>query len=108
MKLLTAIINKNDAGQVGKALTKAGFAYTKMASVGGFLTAGNTTFLIGVDDGKVDDVLDVIKNNSASRKEYAPSPVFAEHGMMTITPPLEVQVGGAIVFVQPVERFEKM
>ena len=48
MKLIFAIVNKDDSGSVSSALTRAGFSVTKLATTGGFLMAGNTTFLIDV------------------------------------------------------------
>ena len=49
MKMITAIVNKKDAGSVCDALMQEGFFFTKMATTGGFLKAGNTTLLIGTD-----------------------------------------------------------
>ena len=53
MKLIFAIVNKDDSGSVSSALTRAGFSVTKLATTGGFLMAGNTTFLVGTDDSRV-------------------------------------------------------
>ena len=46
MKLIFAVVNGDDSQAVSKALTKNGFFATKLASTGGFLSAGNTTFMI--------------------------------------------------------------
>ena len=54
MKLITAIINKHDVGGVCKKLTENKVEFTKLATTGGFLMAGNTTFIAGVEDDKVD------------------------------------------------------
>ena len=61
MKLVLAIINRDDANAVTQALTKRGFSSTKLATTGGFLMAGNVTVLIGVDEEKVQTVIDIIK-----------------------------------------------
>ena len=50
MKMITAIVNKEDANAVCNALTKGGFSVTKLSTTGGFLMAGNMTLLIGTDD----------------------------------------------------------
>ena len=55
MKMITAIVNKKDAGDVCDALAQARYTFTKMATTGGFLKAGNVTLLIGTDDEKVDE-----------------------------------------------------
>ena len=54
MKLIYAIVNNDDAHSVSSSLTQAGFQATKLASTGGFLMAGNTTFLICSEDDKID------------------------------------------------------
>ncbi len=41
---------------------------TKLSSTGGFLKAGNTTLLIGVEDEKVDEVIKIIEEECISKK----------------------------------------
>ena len=57
MKLIIAIVNNDDSNAVQTALTEGGYFITKMATSGGFLRKGNTTFLIGTNDEKVDGAL---------------------------------------------------
>lgn len=105
MKLVFAIVNGEDSQAVSRALTKAGFFATKLASTGGFLSAGNTTFLTCVENDRVDAVIDVIRRKSHKRKQLLPAGTPSEFGMNF---PVEVEVGGATVFVTDVERFEKL
>lgn len=107
MKLITAIINKDDANTVCKNLSEAGFFFTRLATQGGFLLSGNTTVLCGVDDEKVDSVINIIAEYSSKRKELVPGSGGYGFGM-TNAYPVEVTVGGATVFVTDVERFEKL
>ena len=60
MKLILAIVSNDDSGAVSSALTREGFSVTKLATTGGFLMAGNTTFISGVEDAKVDAVIGII------------------------------------------------
>lgn len=107
MKLIYAIVNNDDAHAVSVALTKNGFFATKLASTGGFLMSGNTTFLVCCDDGKTDDVIEIIKANSRKRKQlYSPAPSGYSDGYTSF--PTEICVGGATVFVTDIERFEKL
>ena len=107
MKMITAIVNKRDASEVCDALTEEKVLFTKMSTTGGFLKDGNATLLIGTEDEKVDDVLAIIRKNCSKRTQVVPSVVAAPlptaFSYMT-----EVTVGGAIVFVTDVVRFEKM
>ena len=50
MKLITAIVNKEDSKNVCNELIKAKFYVTRLATTGGFLMAGNMTLLIGTED----------------------------------------------------------
>ena len=107
MKLIYAIVNNDDSHPVSTALTKAGYQATKLASTGGFLMAGNTTFMICSDDEKVDDIINIIKLHSHKRKQFVPT--TASYGMSSYASfPAEVSVGGATIFVTNIERFEKV
>ena len=106
MKLVLAIISHDDANTVTQSLTKAGFSSTKLATTGGFLMAGNVTILVGVDEEKVQTVIDIIREHSHSRRQMIPSTTEMSYGYYP-SMPVEVVVGGATIFVLNVERFEK-
>lgn len=107
MKLIYAIVNNDDSHTVANALTKNGFSATKLASTGGFLMAGNTTFLVCSDDEKVDEIIEIIREHSHKRKQFVPT--AASYGVGSYTSfPAEVSVGGATIFVTDIERFEKV
>ena len=107
MKLIIAIIQDEDAHEVISALNEAKFQVTRLRTKGGFLRAGNTTILTGVEKEKVDEALKIIEENSKARTQHAtlPSQVGVMHGFLLA--PIEVKVGGATVFVLDVEQFCK-
>lgn len=107
MKLVVAIVSNDDSGVVSSALTKEGFSVTKLATTGGFLMAGNTTFIVGVDDDKVQQVIDLTKKHSSKRSQMMPNSAAYGAGMYTSFP-VEVTVGGGTIFVLDVQRFEKV
>ncbi|MDF2674203.1 MAG: hypothetical protein K0R09_2471 [Clostridiales bacterium] len=109
MKLVIAIVHDDDAGELIRKLTETGYGVTKLATTGGFLKAGNTTLLIGVQKEKLDQVLDVIKDICKTRKGIIspPSPVLGATGVY-VPAPVEITIGGATVFVMNVDSFEKM
>ena len=107
MKLVFAIVNDDDAGNVLAVLNKAGFSATKLASTGGYLKAGNTTFISGVEDNQVDQVLQLIGSNARKRTQIIHD-TTSVGSFSTMAMPLEITVGGATVFVLNVERFEKL
>ena len=63
MKLIIAIIRDTDNEPVSQALISAGLRVTRIASTGGFLRRGSSTFMIGVDDAKVDEATTIIRNS---------------------------------------------
>ncbi len=109
MKLVVAIVHSEDAGALVDALLEKEHRATRLQSSGGFLKQSNATVIVGVEDDQVDAVLDVVRANCVSRTQVVnPMPPIMEPGEFFMPYPLEVEVGGATVFVLPVERFERL
>jgi uncharacterized protein YaaQ len=132
MKLIIAIIHDDDSAAITKELNLNGFSVTKLCSTGGFLKAGNTTLLIGVEKLKVSKAVEIIGRKSKSRKSVVNNPYpgskfekmpmsypfsdvsFGSSGSydgaddMDNSFPVEVDVKGATVFVLNVEQFIKL
>lgn len=108
MKLIIAIVQDDDAGDLIDILMEEGFRVTKLATTGGFLKSGNTTLMIGVEQEKVDRVLAVIEEVCKTREQVvtSPSPVAGSTGVY-VPYPIEVEVGGATIFVVDVDQFIK-
>jgi uncharacterized protein YaaQ len=88
MKMMIVIINDRDAESVMQALIEQEFRATRISSTGVFLRRGNTTLMIGLEEEKVDDALEIIKEHSSQ--------------------PEEVDQRRATVFVLPVTRYEQL
>ncbi|MBP3453355.1 MAG: cyclic-di-AMP receptor [Clostridia bacterium] len=109
MKLIIAIVQDEDASRLVSKLMNEGFGVTKLATTGGFLRAGNTTLLVGVDDQKFDAAMAVIEKVCKSRKQIATAPTSMSGVNGVYSPyPIEVMVGGATVFVLSVDQFVKL
>ena len=106
MKMIFAIVNKDDSNTVQSALTREGYSATKLATTGGFLMSGNATFLVGTEDNRVDDVIAIIEKHSKKRTQMVPSSTYGTSTYASF--PVEVTVGGATVFVTDIERYEKL
>lgn len=65
MKLIIAILSDQDSEAASQALISDGFRVTRIASTGGFLRRGSTTMMIGVDDDKVDQAIEIVRENCA-------------------------------------------
>ncbi len=107
MKLILAIVSNDDAHSVINTLNKADFIVTRLSTTGGFLRAGNTTLIIGTEDEQVEHCIEVIGEESKRRTEIVPSTASYDIGRYASFP-IEVQVGGATVFVLDVEQFHKL
>jgi uncharacterized protein YaaQ len=109
MKLVLTIVHSDDAGDLSSRLSDDGFGVTRIKSVGGFLRRQNATFVVGVPDHKVDAVLEIIRDQCQTRTEsVSPVPPMVEPGEVYLPYPVEVEVGGATVFVLNVEQFERL
>lgn len=112
MKLVFAIVHDDDGRKVMEELNKNGFSVTKMCSSGGFLRAGNTTLLVGVEEEKIDEVISIIEKKSKSRKQIINTPAtpggIDAMSAVYMPYPVEVNVGGATIFVVDVEKFYKI
>lgn len=111
MKLIIAIVQHKDSSVLVNELTKKDFRVTKLASKGGFLRSGNVTLLVGVEEEKVDNALEIIKNTCKKREERitSPYPVAESTGVyIPYTYEIEVEVGGATIFVVDVDKFMKI
>ena len=64
MKLIVAVLRKEDEADTIAELNKKGFFVTELATTGGFLKEKNTTLLIGTDDHKLDAVLAILKQEA--------------------------------------------
>jgi len=111
MKLIFAVIRDKDTNDAVEQLNRARIGVTKLASTGGFLRDGNTTLMIGVEDERLDEVMEILQYSCAKRTE---TEVVAPHGTGGVPAwsigytPLKVEVGGATVFVLDVEQFKKL
>lgn len=100
MKLMIAVIQRQDENVLTKALVNLQIGITRISSRGGFLREGNVTLFIVVPDHRVDDVMQTIRKHCYTRTKFvAPLPPVAESGEFYPSTPIEVQVGGATVFV---------
>jgi uncharacterized protein YaaQ len=109
VKLVVAIVHNEDAGTLVARLLERDLRATRLHSSGGFLRQSNATILLGVDDDRIEEILGVIRETCTSRTQVVnPMPPIMEPGEFFLPSPLAVEVGGATVFVLPVERFERL
>lgn len=107
MKQLVVVTQNSDANKFQEALRAQDYRHTKLASTGGFLREGNTTFMLAVKDDEVWYVKEIIKKSCQTRSRLMPSDILtAEEGLLM--EPMEVTVGGAVVFILPLEEMLRL
>lgn len=108
MKLVIAIVQDNDVNLIMDDLVENEFSVTKLSTTGGFLKEGNTTLLLGVEEDKVQEVLSLIERNGKKRNATTTFLNSSVQGSMFNSLPVEIEVGGATVFVLDVAKFYKL
>jgi uncharacterized protein YaaQ len=87
-RLVIAILRDAGGEDVLKALLEAGFRVTRIASTGGFMRRGTSTFLIGAEKERVEPAIQLIREYSA--------------------PAIDPGLKRATVFVLKVDQFEQI
>ena len=88
MKMIVCILQDSDKEDVTEALNKVGFQVTLMPSTGAYFRRGNATIIIGVEEEKLEDAIQVIREN--------------------VHEPEDPSMKRATIFVIDVNRFEKV
>jgi uncharacterized protein YaaQ len=107
MKMIVAVVQDQDSNRLSQALVEADVRATKLATTGGFLKAGNTTFMIGIEEERIEEVLTLIRESCQSRQKMMTPLSSMGSADSYVHYPVEVQVGGATVFILPIDRFEQ-
>ena len=108
MKLIIAIVNKEDSSKLIGNLNNAGFMSTKLSTTGGFLSAGNVTLIIGTEEERVDECIKIMEECCSKRTQMISTGTGNHMDQFFTSLPVEITVGGATVFVVDVDRFVKM
>lgn len=88
MKMILAVMHDDDAEKAIQLLVERKLGVTRLATTGGFLRRGNTTLMIGLDDGRVEEAIDLLR-------AALPEPEGEDRRRVT-------------VFVLPVSHFEQV
>ena len=69
MKMILAITDDTICGEVSDALLGSNYRVTQLATSGKFLRSGATTFMVGVDNEEVENVLQTIRKAVPEQSE---------------------------------------
>jgi uncharacterized protein YaaQ len=105
-RLMTAVVQEQDADAAMRALKNQGIGSTRLASMGGFLGRRSATLLIGLVAGQEEAVVNILRQNCRTRVEYVTIPL--EGSPLPLPAPTPITVGGATIFVFSIDRYEEI
>jgi len=108
MKLILAVIQKEDEDALFDALEQANFGATRIGSSGGFLRASNVTLMIAVEDERVERLLVLMREHCQRRIKHLNPVLPSLEARERFLGAVPVEVGGATVFVLELQRMEKI
>jgi len=104
--LIMAVVQEQDIDRATSAAESLGALVVYLTSTGGFLGSRSGTLLIGLPEGLETNLVESLHKTCRQRVEYLTMPV--EGTPMPLPTPVPVTVGGATIFVLPVEYFEEI
>lgn len=113
-KLVYIITRKKHAANLIKDLLAQKFFITELEANGGFSREKLSIILLGTDEEKIDNLLQITKKNCSSHEEIningVPLPVQGQEDIIQSQAgdKVRVKVGGATVFITNLERMEKI
>lgn len=109
-KLCIIIVPDNDGDRLVTALAKIGVGATRIGSSGGFLRRGSATVFSAVPADRISEVTALLQREFPEIVEpmALASLPFADELEMPNATTVDVRVGGAVLFVVPMERMERV
>ena len=112
--MILSIVQGNDGDEAIRELNEHGYNVTLLSTTGGFLRRKSTTLLIGTEEEKLQEVLDLLKTTAGRRKitEFQTTTGYPDGSGLAMSSashavPVETEVGGAVVFVMSLDKFER-
>ena len=104
-KLAVAIVQIDDVHDLMHALVARGLGATRIDAAGGFLRKENALVLVATDDAGFATFQQVVRETCRTRNATW-VPAIDDGTVGLYADPVDVEVGGAVVFVLPIERVE--
>ena len=104
-KLAVAIVQIDDVHDLMHALVERGFGATRIDAAGGFLRKENALVLVATDDEGLPRFQQIVRETCRTRTATW-VPAIDDGTVGLYADPIDVEVGGAVVFVLPIERVE--
>jgi uncharacterized protein YaaQ len=108
MKMVMAIVPRDQTNRVMEALIQAGHTATFTESRGGMLRQAQYMLFIAVETKNLDEVLEIIRTNCHTKVKVESGNNADTQGIMPSRRKISTlhKLGGAVIFVWDLERFE--
>lgn len=109
-KLCIIIVPDTDGDRLIAALSKMGLGATRVGSSGGFLRRGSATVFSAVHEARIPELTALLHREFPEVVEpmALASLPFADELEMPSATMVDVRVGGAVLFVVPMDRMERV
>lgn len=104
--MVVIILSSEQVGELSSKLLKHGYRLTLVNTSGGFMQAGSTCLLVGIHNGRQDDLFNLIGSVCKTHRQFIPA--GGNFNLPGGLPPLmiEAEVGSAYVYTLEVEHYE--
>ncbi len=104
-----AVIHAKDQHNAFAALNRLALPFVAFPSVGGYLQRRNMTLLIGLPEGQFEEMVEALRHACRRRVEFVALPQKVKGIPIPLwVRPRPVTVGGAVLFLLPVEHYEEV
>jgi len=110
MKFCVIIVPSSDGDRLLNRMSELRFPATRVGSTGGFLKRGSSTIFSALEEARIADLVNLLHREFPEVVESMPaaSLPFTDDLEMAPSTTVDVRVGGAVLFVMPLDRIERV
>ena len=105
-QIVFVIVTGRQAEELMQVLVRERFYFTRMESAAPFFQEPTVCLLVGLNSSRLSNLLELISQACPPHKEYMPVQFTPPTGFPPMSM-IETQVGGALVYIAEVDRFEQ-
>jgi uncharacterized protein YaaQ len=105
-RLMLLVVSGTQAGNLVKDLQQERFYFTVIDTSGGVVNEQVVCLLRGLPEQRLPVLLELVRKNCQTYRQYITAQMRAPGDFLTL-PMVEAQMGGAVVYLMNVDRFEQ-
>lgn len=110
MKFCVVIVPSSDGDRLLSRMAEQGFPATRVGSTGGFLKRGSVTVFSALEEARVPELVSLLHHEFPEVTERMPAAglPFMDDLDVPSSAMIDVRVGGAVLFVLPLDRMVRV